>query len=245
MNSSKALSIIWIISDRILRMDQRLSAVFGMIRPGRGVIDVGTDHGYLPVKLACECYPGYIFASDLREGPLAAARRSAAQAGVSDRIQFLLSDGLDACPPDAVDTIVIAGMGGDTICGILDRAEWCMDPAYRLILQPMSKAEVLRYWLCNNGFFIEEERLVEDCDTIYQIFAAVFTNQNEALSDAELWLGKRGMAEPELYQKLVQYEIRRIERRIIGISTSTSEDLQRQLAALQHRLLELQALREN
>lgn len=226
-------------------MDQRLASVFGMIRPGRGVIDVGTDHGYLSVRLACEGYPGHILASDLREGPLAAARRSAAQAGVSDRIRFLLSDGLDACPPDEVDTIVIAGMGGDTICGILDRAEWCLDPAYRLILQPMSKAEVLRYWLCNNGFCIEEERLVEDGDTIYQILAAVFINQNETLSDAELWLGKRGLAETELYQKLVQREIRRIERRISGISTSSSGDLQRQLAVLQHRLCELQILREN
>lgn len=226
-------------------MDQRLSCIFGMIRPGRGVIDVGTDHGYLPERLALEGYPGRLFASDLREGPLAAAKRTAAQSGVSDRIQFLLSDGLDACPPDAVDTIVIAGMGGDTICGILDRAEWCMDPFYRLILQPMTKAEVLRYWLCNNGFRIEEEQLVEDGDTIYQILTAVYIGQNEALSDAELWLGKRGLAEPALYQKQIQHEIRRIERRIRGILTATSEEQRRQLAALQLRLCELQALRED
>ena len=226
-------------------MEQRLSCIFHMIRPGRGVIDVGTDHGYLPVRLACEAYPGGIFAFDLREGPLAAARRTAAQAGVSERIRFQLSDGLDACPPDEVDTIVVAGMGGDTICGILDRAEWCMDPAYRLILQPMTKAEVLRYWLCNNGFFIEEEHLVEEGDTLYQILAAVYTGQNEALSDAELWLGKRGLAEPALYQKQIQHEIRRIERRIRGILTATSEEQRRQLAALQLRLCELQALRED
>ena len=226
-------------------MDQRLSCIFGMIRPGIGVIDVGTDHGYLPERLALNGYPGHIFASDLREGPLAAAKRTAAQSGVSDLICFLLSDGLDACPPDAVDTIVVAGMGGDTICGILDRAEWCMDPAYRLILQPMTKAEVLRYWLCNNGFCIDDERLIEEGDTIYQILSAVFTGQNEALSDAELWLGKRGLADPQLYEKLILHEMRRIERRLSGISNAASDAQRRQLAALQSRLLELHALREN
>ena len=224
-------------------MEQRLSCIFHMIRPGRGVIDVGTDHGYLPVRLACEAYPGGIFASDLREGPLAAARRTAAQAGVSERIRFQLSDGLDACPPDEVDTIVVAGMGGDTICGILDRAEWCMDPAYRLILQPMTKAEVLRYWLCNNGFFIEEEHLVEEGDTLYQILAAVYTGQNEALSDAELWLGKRGLADPCLYQKAIRQEIHRIQRQIDGIKAGSADTGRRQLALLQDRLCELEELR--
>lgn len=225
-------------------MDQRLSCIFHMIRPGRGVIDVGTDHGYLPERLVREAYPGAVFASDIREGPLASARRTAVQAGVSDRIRFLLSDGLDACPPDAVDTIVIAGMGGDTICGILDRAEWCMSPAYRLILQPMTKAEVLRYWLSNNGFCIEEEALAEDGDTIYQILAAVFTGRNESLSDAELWIGKQGLSDPILYQKLLRQEIGRIERRLQGLSTS-ADDRQRQRIALLKRLTELQKLRED
>ena len=224
-------------------MEQRLSCIYALIRSGRGVIDVGTDHGYLPVRLACEGYPGRIYASDLREGPLAAARRSAEQSGVSDRIRFLLSDGLEGCPPGEVDTIVIAGMGGDTICGILDRAEWCMDPAYRLILQPMTKAEVLRYWLCNNGFTVEEERLVEEGDTIYQIICAVFSGHNETLSDAELWIGKRGLADPVVYQKAVDLEIRRIERRICGIRAGASDTGRRQLSALQERLRELKELR--
>lgn len=225
-------------------MDQRLSCIYRMIRPGRGVIDVGTDHGYLPERLALDGYPGAIFASDLREGPLASAKRTAAQSGTSDRIRFLLSDGLDACPPDAVDTIVIAGMGGDTICGILDRAEWCMSPEYRLILQPMTKAEVLRYWLCNNGFCIEEEALVEDGGTVYQILAAVFSGQNECLSDAELWVGKRGLADPLLYHKQILHEIQRIERRIQGIGNTASEDQHRQHAVLRQRLHELQAMKE-
>ena len=224
-------------------MDARLEAIRRMIRPGCGVIDVGTDHAYLPLSLARDGYPGALLASDLREGPLAAARRSAAQAGLSGRLCFLLADGLDACPPDAVDTIVIAGMGGDTICGILDRAEWCMNGAYRLILQPMTKPEVLRYWLTNNGFRIEEEALAEDAGTVYQILSAVFCGRNERLSDAELFVGKAGLSDPALYRRLIDMQICRAERSLAGLAASgKTED--RKADGLRRLICRLQELQK-
>lgn len=159
-----------------------------MVKDGRGLIDVGTDHGYLPVWLAQNGYTGFLYASDINALPLETARKTAAEASEKDRIEFLLCDGLDECPPDRIDTIVIAGMGGDLICRILDRAEWCLDSTYTLILQPMTKAEVVRYWLINNGFRLEEERLVRDGGIIYQIIRAKYS-QNMSLSDAELFAG--------------------------------------------------------
>ena len=169
-------------------MNKRLQTIADMIPDGRGLIDVGTDHGYLPVWLARSAYSGRLFASDIRPAPLAAARRTAAEAAAEERIEFLLCDGLEFCPPEAVDTIVIAGMGGDQICGILDRADWCLDAAYTLILQPMTKAEVLRFWLVNNGFCLTEEKLVRDGGILYQIIKAHFS-KNMPLRDAELYAG--------------------------------------------------------
>ena len=169
-------------------MNKRLQTIAGMIPDGRGLIDVGTDHGYLPVWLAESGYTGRLFASDINPAPLASARKTAREAACEDRIRFLLCDGLEDCPPDAIDTIVIAGMGGDLICGILDRAEWCMTGVYTLILQPMTKAEVLRYWLVNNGFHLTEERLVRDGGILYQVIRAQFED-NMTLSDAELYSG--------------------------------------------------------
>ena len=52
----------------------------------------------------------------------------------------------------------------------------------------MTKAEVLRYWLVNNGFSLEEERLVRDGGILYQIIRTRFS-QNMTLSDAELYAG--------------------------------------------------------
>ena len=199
-------------------MNKRISAICEKISPGVGVIDVGTDHGYLPAALAANGYPGRILASDINPGPLRAAERNAARAGVSDRIEFLLCDGLSLCPPESVDTIVIAGMGGDTIVKILDEAEWCMDSRYRLILQPMTKAEVLRYWLAYNEFEILCETLVQDAGTLYQILTARFGGQTK-LSDAELFVGKAALAEDgALYALALDGLEERLARAIAGLS---------------------------
>ena len=181
-------------------MNKRLSALYEKIPPGVGVIDVGTDHGYLPAALAADGYAGRILASDIRPEPPHAAAKAAERAGVTERIEFLLCDGLALCPPDAVDTIVIAGMGGDTIVKILDEAEFCMDSRYLLILQPMTKPEVLRYWLAYNEFEILSESLVQDAGNLYQILTARFGG-NTKLCDAELFVGKASLTEdPDLYR---------------------------------------------
>lgn len=198
-------------------MNKRLRAIEYMVPPGKGVIDVGTDHGYLPVALAQHGYSGTLLASDIVEGPLEAAKRSADAFGLRDRIRFLLCDGLELCDPDSVDTIVIAGMGGDNICGILDRAEWCQNERYKLILQPMTRSEVLRYWLVNNGFTISEERLVEDAGEIYALFSARF-GKGMRLSDAELYTGSFAQIEKEpLWPRYLSQQMERVQKLLIGL----------------------------
>lgn len=198
-------------------MNKRLIAIAALIRDGQGLVDVGTDHGYLPAHLALSGYHGALFASDIREGPLAAAKRTAAEAGLTERIRFLLCDGLRLCPPEEIDTIVIAGMGGDLIVKILDEAEWCMDARYRLILQPMTKAEVLRYWLVNNGFSIASETLTEDGGIVYQIIETCFGGETE-LNDAELFVGKRSLCRDQaLYNGQVEKLYMRFERAVEGM----------------------------
>ena len=206
-------------------MNNRLERIRRLIPKGRGFADIGTDHGYLPVQMAKDGYSGEIFASDIRPGPLSAAIERARKEGVDERIVFSLCDGLDACPPERIDTIVIAGMGGDTICGILDRAEWCMSEDYLLVLQPMTKAEILRFWLINNGFVIEEEFLAQEGDTLYQILTARFQNINTALLDAELYLGsvQKHRGDP-LFPLHVRQQRSRLETSLAGMQSAALKD---------------------
>ncbi len=199
-------------------MNKRLELIASILPHGRGFADVGTDHGYLPVYMAQHGYSGKIIASDINEGPLSTAVASARQAGVEDRIFFRLCDGLDGCGSEELDTVVIAGMGGDTICGILDRADWVMSRDILLILQPMTKAEVLRYWLTNNDFAICGEWLIEENGEIYQILSARF-GARTPLSDAELFTGKYELAVGNaLFPVQLAALIKRFERAAAGMS---------------------------
>lgn len=224
-------------------MNKRLSRIADYVPPGRGLIDVGTDHGYLVEALARRGYPGRLIAADIGEGPLSAARRTMRQAGLEDRVEFQLCDGLSLCDSASVDCIVIAGMGGDTICGILDRAEWLLSEDYLLILQPMSRAEVLRYWLIHNGFGILREDLVRDGDGIYPILLSRFGGVTE-LNEAELFTGSAGqICHLPLAADMVDRQIRRVEKTLAGLSRSDPGD--GRTALYQLILAQLKEVRES
>ena len=52
---------------------KRLDEIYKLINRGKGVADIGTDHGEIPVRLALSDYPGTIFASDIHPLPLETA----------------------------------------------------------------------------------------------------------------------------------------------------------------------------
>ena len=155
---------------RDLVLSPRLAQLATWAPQGTRLADVGTDHALLPAKLLLEGRCSFAIAADISQGPLQRARQTGARYGLLDRMAFRLSDGLDQIAPDEVDTVVIAGMGGETIGGILARAFWVNDPAYTLLLQPMSKAQLLRTFLARAGFAIEQERLVEEAPFLYHVF---------------------------------------------------------------------------
>ena len=203
-------------------MTERLETILSLIKEGRGVIDVGTDHAYVPIKLAQRGYKGRILASDINSGPLQSARKNAAEAGLEGRIEFLLCDGLSECDGSEADTVILAGMGGDLICRILDEAEWTMNPDYSLILQPMTKAEVLRYWLVYNGYNILEDLTVSDSGRLYSVLFVRFSGINENYSDAELYVGRQ--PDKRLVQKTIETLAKKPDSEFFG---SITEELRK------------------
>lgn len=153
------------ISNRLL-----LCAEF--VPRGTRAADIGTDHGYLAVYLLREGICPFVTAADLREQPLQKARENAARFGVSENMQFFLSDGLQSIPPGAADTIIMAGMGGDLMVRILEAAPWVCDARYTLILQPQSAGQALRQYLSVHGFAIDREALAQDGHFLYTVLRA-------------------------------------------------------------------------
>jgi len=152
-----------------MTLSPRLALIAGLIPVGSRVCDVGTDHGQLPVFLREQEICPFVIATDLNLEPLESSRRTAQGAGVAG-IDFRLADGLGAVSSHEIDTVVMAGMGGETILGILARAPWLSAPEYRLILQPQSKVPDLLEALAYSGYCVQNQHLVEDAGKLYTVF---------------------------------------------------------------------------
>lgn len=169
-------------------LSKRLSAVASLIPDGARVADIGTDHAYLPIALAASGRVGKIIACDIHKGPLEVAKRNLAVSGVGG-VDLRLGDGLSPVGEEEVDTVVIAGMGGEVIASVLASAGWVKSRRTLLILQPMSSAEDLRLFLSDGGFSIRRELAVEDAGRVYAVIAAEYTGERGAYSEAEAYIG--------------------------------------------------------
>ena len=134
-----------------------------MVTEGNRLVDVGCDHGYLPVYLMLNHkIPGAI-ATDVGKGPLARAQEHIAQYGMSKYIEARLCDGLQGVRTGEGDTLVIAGMGGPLMEKILTEGKAALPGFRELILQPQSDIPHFRHFLMEHGFcIIQEEMILED-----------------------------------------------------------------------------------
>lgn len=152
-----------------MKLSNRLLACAAMVRPGSSVVDVGTDHGHLPIYLLQQGICVRAIASDLRPKPLQAARDNAALEHMGENLSFCLSDGLKDVPMDGIDTVVCAGMGGDTIRDILLGRKDCWRPELTYILQPQAAVAELRGFLSEQTFSILRERFARDGGFVYTV----------------------------------------------------------------------------
>ena len=172
-----------------IELSPRLRMVADLVPQGARLADIGTDHAYLPAALLMEGKIPSAIAADLREGPLAHARATAGEYGVTEQIDFRLCNGLDGIHPGEADTVVIAGMGGETILEILRYAPWTRQLNVPLILQPMSTMPELRRWLFEHDYHIITEKLAQEGDNLYTALL-VQAGKMKPMTPAEEWVGK-------------------------------------------------------
>ena len=158
-----------------MRLKPRLRAVAEMVRAGDVTADIGTDHGYLPVFLVLRKNCPRAIAVEKSSRNTLMAKGTVARFRLENRVEVRLGDGFDALKDtDGVHTVVVAGLGGKTICQLLAKAaaEDHLSRYRRLVLQPMGESEMLRRWLAAHGFHLARERLARERGRYYEIMAA-------------------------------------------------------------------------
>ena len=214
-----------------MELTARLQSVADQVPQCAAFADIGTDHAYLPVWLLLNGRISHAIAADLREGPLNSARETAEQYGVSKQVSFRLCNGLSDLFANEVDTIAIAGMGGETIASILEAAPWTKDGKL-LLLQPMTSFPDLRLWLQKNGYNIEKEAISKEGRRLYTCLT-VRAGQMKELTPAELWVGRQ--SDDPLRGEFLAMMGAKIERALNG-HLSASEPNQTEINSLREVL---------
>ncbi|QHW30418.1 SAM-dependent methyltransferase [Paenibacillus rhizovicinus] len=159
----------------MIKLSKRLQTIADQVTAGARTADIGSDHALLPVYLLqCGKCPSAI-AGELNEGPFQAARRQIAEAGLTKAIEARQGNGLGVLKPGEADTITIAGMGGALMADILEsgRLAGKLAGVRELVLQPNVGEEIVRKWLVEHGFVLQDETLLEEDGKMYEVLHAL------------------------------------------------------------------------
>lgn len=196
-----------------ITLSKRMRMNAELVPKGAMVADVGCDHGYVSIFLAGERQCKQVIAMDVNPGPLEIARNNIRQAGLGDRIQCRLSDGVTALQPGEVDTLLLAGMGGLLVCRILAQCPKVLERVTTLIIQAQSDLAEVRRKIWQLGFCIREEKFCQDAGKYYVAICAVRGRENILYSSEECTYGRLlPMRKDDLYRR---YLLREKEKREI------------------------------
>ena len=170
-------------------LSDRLQAVADLVITGEPVADIGSDHAYLPIYLVRNGMVPWAVAGELGDGPYERAHQALCQSGMQERIKLRQGDGLQVLELGEVSTVIVAGLGGESIADILEH-NWQKSNSFkRFILQPMSRAGVLRKTLAAKGWPILDEILIRENEHYYAIILSQPGDQPYELDELEAEIG--------------------------------------------------------
>lgn len=199
------------------KISKRLEVVASFIEDNSKVIDIGCDHGLLSIYLE-EKYPNIkVIASDVNKNALSSAIKNIKEAGLEDKIETRLGSGLEVVSSGEIDTIVIAGMGANTIVGMLKYSKDKLVNVNSIIIQSNTDLYFLRKNIVDTGYYIEDEILVEDKGIIYTVIK--FSKGKKKYTYKELYLGPILLAKNDkLFQKKNEKELKTLKMIIKNIT---------------------------
>lgn len=218
-------------------ISKRLSIVASFVPQGAILLDVGSDHAYLPIELVESGKIERAIAGEVVVGPYQSAVKNVETHGLVDKIQVRLANGLAAFEEtDQVSTITIAGMGGRLIATILEEGLDKLSSVNRLILQPNNREDELRVWLQAHGFQIVAESILEEAGKYYEIIVVETGTMN--LSASEVRFG------PFLSQEASPVFVEKWQKEAGKLEYALDQIPEKNLAERQILIDKIQAIKE-
>lgn len=194
-----------------MNLSDRLQKIADFVEKESIVADIGTDHGYLAAYLIENNIAKKVIATDVNEKPLQKAINYINENDLEDKIETRLGSGLEVIGENEVDTVIIAGMGGNLIADIIDKQDKNLNSIGTFILQPMTNVEELRDYFYKNNYKITKEKLVKEGKRFYHILKV--EHGEDILEDSiYLEIGKKLLEDKdELLGELLEQKIEKIK----------------------------------
>ena len=161
----------------------RIKELAELVPLKKRIIDVGCDHALLDIYMALKHENIDFLATDISENAIKSAVRNIHENNLESRIKTLVTNGLEGIFLNPDDTIVISGMGTNTIIKILTPY---LSDITDIVIQTNRDIEALRLFMFQNGFKIKNEKVIYD--DRYYVFIH-FVKGNIKYEDVDLWLG--------------------------------------------------------
>jgi len=191
-------------------ISERLKQIANMIEECDTIVDVGTDHGYVPIYLVKKGIIKKAIASDINRGPVEKAKNNIILNRASSQISCRLGGGLSTVKCGEVQVAIIAGMGGNLIRDIMENDLDVVKKLKYMILQPVQNAEVLREYLYNTGYDIINEEICVDDGRFYEILKVRYNNKPKVVEKIyyEISLILLDKKNPVM-QKFIEYKLQK------------------------------------
>lgn len=166
----------------------RIEKIASLVDKDASLIDIGTDHAYLPIYLYKSGITKRVDGSDVSEEILKFGRKNLIKNNLDDKINLIVSDGFENLKKN-YDVAVISGMGTETIKHILMYEKL----PKTLILSSHKNVYDLRVFMNNLGYKIDKEIVVCENKIYYDIIKYVLGKEN--LCEYDLLVGKSNDAD--------------------------------------------------
>ena len=177
-------------------LSDRLKSLTKYINKTDKVIDIGCDHALLDIYLVKNNIVDNIIVSDVSSNALKQGINNINKYNLNDKIDARCGNGLEVLnDSDIVNTVIISGMGSNTILKILSNKY--IKNINKLVIQSNKDYELLRRNIVSLGFIIDKEEVVEDNGKLY--INIIFIKGNKEYSDTIYKYGLSSMVNKEIY----------------------------------------------
>ena len=169
-------------------MTDRLERIFALIPSCEVFADVGCDHGYIAYEMIKRGKAKKVIIADISKKCLSKAELLLAPFIEQNKAISVVANGFNGLPES--DVGLVAGMGGEEICSILENAK---SLPKTLVLQPMKNADKVRKCVVKLGYKIEKDFVFYSADKFYDIMLLSVGEDN--LTQQEIEFGRDNILE--------------------------------------------------